>query len=152
MMECAEGVDESSLLAHVNSAYPRFYVWGVSRSFLSVSHFLYIVFERFVLPGKNVDARLGVGSDFAVEDLVVHRNLTNAELNDGFPRFLDCVRGQRACECKGEESDKDDEKSKALHAGRVEIEERERKVMSSKAGRNRTGRDPIFARIGSVDI
>lgn len=32
------------------------------------------------------------------------------------------------------ESDEEDDKSKALHVGRVEIEGRERKVVSSKAG------------------
>jgi len=127
--------NETSLLAHVKSAYSRFYFLSVSRELLSASHFLHIVFKRFVLPSKDwqVDARLGVGSDFAVEDLVVHRNITNAELNGRFPRFLNGLHGQGTCECDREESDKEDEKSKALHAGRVGIERRERKVVSSKA-------------------
>lgn len=117
---------------------------------------MHIVFERFVLPSKDVDARLGVGSDFAVEYLVFGRNFTNAELNDGFPRFLNCLHWQRACECKGEEGDKDDEKSKALHAGRVEIEGRgkESNELEScgKVRRDETGGDPIFAMTGSEDI
>lgn len=92
----------------------------------------------------QVDARLGVGVDFAV---VVHGNFTNAELNDRFPRFLDGPHGQRTCEYGGDckekltrsvdgkrlrvkkkevltEGDKEDEESKALHVGRVEIERR----------------------------
>lgn len=65
---------------------------------------MHILFEQFVLPSKDlqVGARLSVDSDLAVEDSVVHRNFTNAELNDSFSGFLDDLHGQRACECSGD--------------------------------------------------
>lgn len=118
----------------------------------------------------QADVRLGVGGGFAVEDLVVHRNSKNDELSDGFSRFLDGSQGQRACECSGDydrkrasisprqeitgekkkltESEEGEEENEALHVGRVEIEGREKKVMSSKAaakrGETRLVGDPIL--------
>jgi hypothetical protein len=43
------------------------------------THFLHILIERFVLPGKDVqvDARVGVSGNLSVEDFVIHRNLAN---------------------------------------------------------------------------
>jgi hypothetical protein len=92
--------NESSLLTRVKSALSRFCVLGVSRDVLSASHFLHILFERFGLPSKDwqVDARLDVGGGFAVDDLIVRGNVTNTELDDGFPRFLNGPHGQRAGE------------------------------------------------------
>lgn len=117
-----------NLLAQFPSAEPRFNILAVSRSVLSARHFFYVVFERYVLPSKDmqVDARIGVGGDFAVEDLVVHRNFTNAEFNDTFFRFSNNAHGQRACECSREESEKreeDDEESRPLHVERDESNE-----------------------------
>jgi len=127
-------------LTHVKSAESRFYVLGVSRDFLSASHFLHIILERCVLPSNDmqVDARLGVGRNFAVG---VHGNFTNAELHDRFPRFLDGPHGQRTCEYGGEESDKEDEEAelmKELEKIKKEREaEKQRKEMEEQAMREK---------------
>jgi hypothetical protein len=94
-----------------------------------------MAFERFVLPSKNmqVGVRFGVGGSLAVEDLVVHGEFASAEVNDDFPHFLESLHRQRARECKGEESEEGeegDDESGALHVESVEVERRERKVLS----------------------
>jgi len=131
----------SDLETQPSSAHSWFHVLGVSRDVFRAGHFLHVLVERRVFTSKNVQvgARLWICGNLAMEDLVVHRSLTGAQLNGNLPHFLDHLHRQRACECEGEESEegKDGEdKGRALHAERVEVERRVRKVVGSKAGGN----------------
>jgi hypothetical protein len=107
----------SNLETQSSSAHSWFQVWGVSLGGRSASHLLHVLFERFVLPRKDIQVD-GIGGDLAVEDLVVHRNFTNAELSGSFLHFLGRLHGQRACERNGEKRDEEEEggdESRALH-------------------------------------
>jgi hypothetical protein len=112
--------DRSDLDTDLSSAQSSFQVLSVSRDLLLAGQ-LHILFEGCVLSGKNmqVGIRLGVGGSFATEDVVVHENLASARLNGSFPQFVHHLHGQRARECKGEESEEGedgDDKGEALHA------------------------------------
>jgi len=62
-----------------------------------------------MLPSKNlqVDAGLDIG-DLTVEDLVVHRSHTRAELYDSLLHFVAGTHRQGAGECKGDCNEKSD--------------------------------------------
>ena len=127
----------SDLETQSSSADSSFQVLGVSRDILLAghlwpstsalkrvrerrgTHFLDIFIERCVLPSKNmqVGVRLRVGGNLAMEDLVVDRNFTGAELDGDFPHFLDSLHRQRARECKGDWNGKK-KRSRSVHASR----------------------------------